>query len=53
MVSLITGRKGSGKTKRLIEQVNKVLFENKSPKEAVSELMLRDKKIENSQLPWE
>ena len=37
----------------IIEQVNKVLFENKSPKEAVSELMLRDKKIENSQLPWE
>ena len=37
----------------IIEQVNKVLFENKSPQEAVSELMLRDKKIENSQLPWE
>ena len=25
MVSLITGRKGSGKTKRLIEQVNKAV----------------------------
>ena len=37
----------------IIEQVNKVLFEDKSPKEAVTELMLRDKKIENSQLPWE
>ncbi len=30
----------------IIEQVNKVLFENKSAKEAVTELMLRDKKIE-------
>ena len=37
----------------IIEQLNKVLFEDKSPKEAVTELMLRDKKIENSQLPWE
>ena len=28
----------------IIEQVNKALFEDKSPKEAVTELMLRDKK---------
>jgi len=37
----------------IIEQVNAVLFEDKSAKEAVNELMLRDKKIENSLLPWE
>lgn len=37
----------------IIEQVNEVLFAGKSPKEAVIDLMLRDKKIENSQLPWE
>lgn len=36
----------------IISQVNKVLFENKSPKEALDELMLRDKKIEHSNLPW-
>ncbi len=30
----------------IIEQVNLILFENKSPAEAVRELMLRDKKIE-------
>lgn len=37
----------------IIEQVNKVLFEGKDPKEALDELMLRDKKIEHSNLPWE
>ncbi len=37
----------------IIEQVNAVLFEDKSAREAVNELMLRDKKIENSLLPWE
>lgn len=36
----------------IIEQVNKVLFEDKDPKEALDELMLRDKKIEHSNLPW-
>ena len=36
----------------IIEQVNMVLFENKPAKEAVMELMLRDKKIENPLLPW-
>lgn len=30
----------------IIEQVNKVLFENKNPREAVNELMCRDKKYE-------
>jgi glycerol-3-phosphate dehydrogenase (NAD(P)+) len=36
----------------IIEQVNLVLFKNKPPKEAVLDLMLRDKKIEHSELPW-
>ena len=36
----------------IIEQVNAVLFENKPAKEAVMDLMLRDKKIENPLLPW-
>ncbi len=37
----------------IISQVNKVPFENKSAAEAVNELMLRDKKLEYSELPWE
>lgn len=37
----------------IIEQVNKVLFEDKPAKEAVKELMLRDKKAEHSTLEWE
>ncbi len=37
----------------IIEQVNRVLFEGKNAAEAVKDLMLRDKKIEISQLPWE
>lgn len=37
----------------IIEQVNAVLFEDKPAAEAVNELMLRDRKIENSLLPWE
>lgn len=36
----------------IIEQVSQVLFEGKSPKDAVSTLMLRDQKIENPLLPW-
>lgn len=36
----------------IVEQVNRVLFENKSAREAMEELMLRDKKIENQELPW-
>ena len=36
----------------IIEQVNKVLFEGKDPEQAVSELMLRDNKLENSLIPW-
>lgn len=37
----------------IVEQVNKVLFENKPAREAMEDLMLRDKKIENPELPWE
>lgn len=37
----------------LVESVNRVLFENCSPKDEVIELMQRDKKIENPDLPWE
>lgn len=36
----------------IVEKMNEVLFEGKSPKDAVSELLLRDKKIENSNLQW-
>ena len=36
----------------IIEAVNKVLFEDKPVKEAVSELMLRDKRAESSNLEW-
>lgn len=37
----------------IIEQVNKVLFEGKSAALAVKELMLRDKKEEILDIPWE
>lgn len=37
----------------IIEQVNMVLFEGKSADEAVKDLMLRDKKIEVLNAPWE
>ena len=37
----------------IIEQVNLVLFEGKPAAEAVKDLMLRDKKIEVSDAPWE
>ncbi len=37
----------------IIEQVNAILFEGKNPGQAVKDLMLRDKKIEVSDLPWE
>ncbi len=36
----------------IIEQVYKILFEGKDPKAAVSELMLRDNKVESAILPW-
>ncbi len=37
----------------IIEQVNLVLFEGKNAAEAVKDLMLRDKKIESSDIPFE
>ena len=36
----------------IVEQVNHRLFDDKPVKEAVRELMLRDKKSEHSALPW-
>lgn len=37
----------------IIEQVNQVLFEDKPAKDAVMELMLRDRKAEHTSLEWE
>lgn len=37
----------------IVEQVNQVLFEDKPAKDAVNDLMLRDRRIENSGLPWD
>lgn len=37
----------------IIEEVNKVLFEDKSAADAVCDLMLRDKKVETPMLPWQ
>ncbi len=37
----------------IIEQVNQVLFEGRTAAGAVKELMLRDRTIEHSDLPWE
>ncbi|MBE5972413.1 MAG: NAD(P)H-dependent glycerol-3-phosphate dehydrogenase [Lachnoclostridium sp.] len=37
----------------IVEQVNAVLFDNKPAKDAVTDLMLRDKKIEHSALSWD
>lgn len=40
-------------TMPIVEQINKVLFEDKSAKEAVTDLLLRDKRREYSDLEWE
>lgn len=37
----------------IIQEVNKVLFEEKPAAEAVRDLMVRDKKVETPMLPWE
>ena len=37
----------------IVEQVNQILFSGKAAQDAVKELMLRDKTIENPMLPWE
>lgn len=36
----------------IVEEINQVLFHNKNVREAMDDLMLRDKRIENSTLPW-
>ena len=36
----------------IVEQVNAVLFDGVSPKDALRELMLRDRRMENSGLMW-
>lgn len=37
----------------IIEKVNEILFEDKAASEAVKELMIRDKKLEHQDIPWE
>ena len=37
----------------IVEEVNKVLFEGKSPAEAVDDLMLRESRSEHRALQWE
>lgn len=37
----------------IVEEVNLVLFEGKPAREAVTDLMMRDKRIEHSDFPWE
>lgn len=37
----------------IVDQINQVLFENKSPEEAVNDLLLRDKRREYSDLKWD
>ena len=37
----------------IVDEVNQVLFDGKSAKDAMVDLMLRDKKIEHPELPWE
>ena len=37
----------------IVEEVNAVLFEGKSPAEAVDDLMMRDPRSENRTLTWE
>lgn len=49
---LMLGKK-YGVSLPIIEQVNAVLFEGKDASEAVKDLMFRDKKLENQDLPWE
>lgn len=39
-------------TMPIIEEVNKVLFEDKAAKDAVVDLMLRDKRVEHEALNW-
>ncbi|MBH1942415.1 NAD(P)H-dependent glycerol-3-phosphate dehydrogenase [Mobilitalea sibirica] len=36
----------------IVEQINKVLFEGKTPKEALNDLLIRDKRTEYKSLEW-
>ena len=36
----------------IVQTVNEILFEGKAPQDAINDLMLRDKKIENNTLDW-
>ena len=36
----------------IVQEVNQVVFEDKPAREALADLMLRDKKIEHPELPW-
>ena len=37
----------------IVDEVNAVLFEGKSPAEAVNDLMMRESRSENRSLTWE
>lgn len=37
----------------IVEQINMVLFEDKSPKDALSDLLMRDRRIEYKSLEWD
>lgn len=37
----------------IVEEINQVLFDGKNAKEAVEELLLRDRRVENKKLSWE
>lgn len=37
----------------IVEEINRILFEGKSPSEAVNDLMLRDRRLENSGLKFD
>ncbi len=41
-----------GESVPIIEEINRVLFEGKAAQDAVKELMLRDGRLENSDLKW-
>lgn len=41
-----------GESMPIVEQINRVLFEDKNPAEAVRELMLRDASMESTELYW-
>jgi len=36
----------------IVEEVNAVLFQNKPARDALADLMIRNKKLENPELPW-